>query len=277
MPRIRRFFATAALLVAIGSLPCLAEEVIPLRGIGGGLLTARVEIAGEPLWMLVDTGATRSMLRAAVASRLHLKPRARFELATTGGVAEGLCAGPVAARLGTTELAIDCLGWSVAADVTAIDPDLDGILAADALTARPLLIDVRAGILVLDPDPARLGGPTVPLSLEAGRPTLTLAAGDDGATLRLVLDSGAGDLVLFGPAAAAVPPRRQVGLETMTGTRGATIGAPPRLRQLRRAPRQALLLPDLTDRGEDGLLPLAAVGSVALDWQRGVAVLGESR
>ena len=89
----------------------------------------------------------------------------------------------------------------------------------------------------------------------------------------MVLDSAAVDTVLFGRAAARVRTQGAIGLETLTGGRSAGVGTSPRLHQLRRPPRQAVLLPDVRSRGEDGLLPLAAVGRIALDWGRGVAVL----
>ena len=127
-------------------------------------------------------------------------------------------------------------------------------------------------MLVIDPPAAALRGTEVPLDLEAGRPALVLSA-QPGRRLRLVLDSAAEDLVLFGDAAARVRVERLVGLATLTGGRRAGVGAAPRLHQLPRPPRRALLAPDVDGRGEDGLLPLAAVGRIALDWARGVAVL----
>ena len=266
----------AAALLSFSALPANVRgaepDVVPLRPLAGGLFAAPVHIGGESLWLLVDTGATRTMLRSEVATRLHLKPRARFLLETTAGSVPGLCAGPVALRVGRTELSVDCLGWSPAADgVTLGAAGIDGVLASDALGGRPLLLDPARALLVLDPSPHEISGLEVPLTLEAGRPTLTMRTA--GGTLRLVLDSAAEDLILFGAAAAAVTARRGVGLETMTGARAAAVGMPPRLTDVRRPPRQALLLPDLRDRGEDGLVPLATVGRVALDWQRGVATL----
>jgi hypothetical protein len=121
----------------------------------------------------------------------------------------------------------------------------------------------------------------VALVLSEGRPAVVFGipgvggGGGGPATLRLVLDSASDAVILFGAAAAVVEPRRgDVELETLAGSRRVATGAPPRLAGLRRQPRHAFLLPELVDRQEDGLLPLSAVGAVAFDWQRGVAVLG---
>jgi hypothetical protein len=252
-----------------------AAATVPLRPLPGGLFAASVEVEGEALWMIVDTGATRSMVRSEVAARLDLKPRARFRWETAAGAADGLCAGPVAARIGATRLLVDCLGWSAAADAAELGPGIAGVLGADALVGRPLLLDPRRALLELDGDVAVLAGTTVPLALVEGRPVLTLGKAGGGAGLRLVLDSAAEELVLFGRAAAAVPARGAVGLATLRGSRQAAVGPAPRLIGLPRPPRRAVLLPDVGDRGEDGLLPLAAVGTVALDWRRGVAVLAD--
>jgi hypothetical protein len=266
-------------LLALLAFPTLAAaaDPVPLRLLDGGLLAAPVRIGDRVLWMLVDTGATRSRVSADVARQLDLTPRARYVLQTAEGVAECVCGGPVAARVGDSILVIDCLGWSVGDEKAALRPGVAGVLGADALAGRSLLLDPVRRRLVLDPPIGELAGEVVSFTLEQGRPTLTLPIAAEGGvgppSLRLVLDSAADALILFGPAAGVPRGRGQVDLATSTGTVRAAFGAAPRLVGLRRTPRQAVLLPEVTDRGEDGLLPLAAIGAVALDWERGVAVL----
>lgn len=266
-------------LLALLAFPTLAAAADPvsLRPLDGGLLAAPVRIGDRVLWMVVDTGATRSRVRADIARQLDLTPRAHYVMQTAEGVAECVCGGPVAARVGDSVLVIDCLGWSVGDEKAVLRPGVAGVLGADALAGRSLLLDPVRRRLVLDPPLDELAGEVVSLTLEEGRPTLTLpiaAEGEAGPrSLRLVLDSAADALILFGPAAEVPRGRHQVDLATSTGTLRAALGAAPRMGGLRRTPRQAVLLPEVTDRGEDGLLPLAAIGAVALDWERGVAVL----
>ena len=45
-----------------------------------GLVAARVSLGGVDVWMLVDTGATRSRIDPRIAARLGLRPRARYPL-----------------------------------------------------------------------------------------------------------------------------------------------------------------------------------------------------
>jgi len=281
MRRRRRPPALALALAAFVWLsvapPASGEDVVPLSPLGGGLVAVRLEIEGESLSLLLDTGTTRSWVRAAVARRLHLKPRARYTVQTTAGAVEGLCAGPVAARLGESDIAIECLGWSSVRDEALLPSGADGVLGADGLRGRPLLLDPARRRLVVDAAAREVSGTEVPLSLEGGRPALSLAVGGDwaprGRRLRLVLDSAADHLVLFGEVASGAVPLRGAILRTLGGSRRVAVGEAPRLREVARPPRRAVLLADVTDRGEDGLLPLSAVGAVLLDWERGIAVL----
>ena len=267
--------ATTLLLVTTRSLP--AVDRTPLRTLGDGLFAVPVEIAGAPLHMLLDTGANRSLIWAPVAEQLHLTPRARFPLQTPNGAVDAVCAGPIAVRVGGVSLAIDCLGWSSELEVTALGERVSGVLGADALASLPVLLDLGRGRLVLGTEALAVVGFEVPLTLVEGRPAISLAApsaAGEARRLRLVLDSGANDLVLFGSAAASARTGGSTRMATLTGSRQVETAEAPRLGGLNRSPRRAVLLPDVADRDEDGLLPLSAAGPVAFDWSRGVAILG---
>ncbi len=265
---------TLALVAVPRSLP--AADRIPLQALGSGLVAVQVEIAGTRLRMLVDTGATHSLIRATIAERLHLAPRARLPLHTATGVVEGLCAGTIPVRVGGVTVPVDCLGWSRDFDEAAFGDVLDGVLAADALAALPVLIDPGRGHLVLGEGALAVTGVEVPLALVEGRPAVALVPrGADGdRPLQLVVDSGADELVLFGAVAATAQAEGATRVATLTGGRQVEVAPVQPFSGLRRSPRRALLLPAVTDRGEDGLLPLSAAGPVAFDWRRGVAILG---
>jgi hypothetical protein len=256
--------------------PLRADDSIRLQRLGGGLLAVPVKIARTRFLMLLDTGATRSVVPVAVANRLHLTPRARFVMQTPTGSATAFCAGPVTVRLGSSEVEIPCLAWSPDLDRAAFGDRIEGVLAADALIGGPIRIDARHRRLVLGRQALAVTGREVPLSLVEGRPAVALEtrmAAAGLAHLRFVLDSGANQMILFGQAARARA-TKTTELTTLNGNRHVGIGPAPRLQIVPRAPRRAVLLPAVTDRQEDGLLPLSALGSVAFDWQRQVAILG---
>jgi len=270
------FFVIGALILITAPPPIRADDSIRLQSLGEGLLAVPVEIARTRLLMLLDTGATRSFVPAAVARHLHLTPRARFVMQTPTGAATGFCAGPITARLRNSDVEIPCLAWSPDLDADAFGGRVEGILAADALTGAPVRIDVRRRRLVVGRRALSVTGREVPLSLVEGRPVVAFEARVAAAgpvRLRFVLDSGANQMVLFGLAARARVTERTE-LTTLNGGRHVGIGLAPRLRMVPTAPRRAVLLPAVIDRHEDGLLPLSVLGSVAFDWRRKVAILG---
>ncbi len=271
----RRCLRMLAITILSLAPPALHGVSVPLEDLGEGLIAAPVEIAGVRLRMLIDTGATRSLVRPVVAQQLHLIPRARFALETPIGRSDAVCAGPVKAKIGSFALTIACLGWSTAIDRLHLRGGVDGILAADALVGLAMRIDVSRRILVVGRGALSVTGREVPLEVVEGRPVVDVPAGGALArlcSLRLVLDSGANQLVLFGGVAQALA-RRQVGWSTLNGERRVAVAVAPRIRGLSHLVRRAVLLPQVGDRRENGLVPLTMVGAVALDWRRGVAIL----
>lgn len=274
---------TLLLILFTCSIVLHAAESVPLQPLGRGLFAVPVEVDGQPLRMLLDTGASRSLIRPRIAAALHLTPRARIALHTPAGViGMAECGGPTSLVLGGRTLTLECIGWSTEIDLDAVKSGIDGVLAADVLASLPIHIDWNRRLLTVGPDALSVSGREVRLELVEGRPSLTLTPGAIGrrdTRWSLVVDSGASTMVLFGEAASAVsgPRVSAARVSTVSGQRRALWGMVPRLRGLQRPPRQALLLPGINDRVEDGLLPLAAVGSVAFDWRRGVAILGARR
>lgn len=248
-----------------------------------GLPVLAVELGGETLRAILDTGTTRSMIAAGAAERLGLVARARFEIATaTGPVRHALCAGPLAVRLAGLEVAVDCLGWVPGEARLAGAPDVDLLLGADALGSVALWLDLasgRARVAAAGALASWVRGERLAAERIEGRPAV--AATLAGSTLRLVLDSGADAPLVFGAAARTASaayrgPRRSARLETAAGsvTREAFEVGSVRLGRTRAEGGWGLLLPEVADRGEDGLLPLAALGPVLLDLSSGVVVVG---
>ena len=262
---------------------------VPLDPIAGGWAVS-VEVDGRQLRLLLDTGSSRSYVRREVAVSLNLRPHARFEIVDAAGSSVGVCAGPVPVRLGVYATSVECLSWrpqSVSGEAALLPRGVDGILGADAFTGGRVLIDPESGSLTV-------GGPELDSWVEGteavsgvfeGRfwielRTVANRAGSARA-LRLVIDSGADQTLLFGAAArvleyAAIDATSALRLVTLSGTRRVRAVRLPQLVsgdwRLRRG--SALLLPEVRDRQEDGVVPLSRLGALYIDAPAGRVVLG---
>lgn len=271
-------------LLVLGTLAVAAPttsgaETIQLRRLASGAVAAPVQIAGHDLWLLVDTGSNRSLIRSAIATRIGLEPRSGYRLHTPTRVVDTSCA-PATVLLGSKRLAINCIGWSREIDHLAGMHRADGILGTDALVREPVVIDFERGSLTLGPEGLPSGTP-LPLEMIAGRPAIDLRlrvpGNQEGHSLRFVLDSGASTIVLFGSAARRQPVHRSAvaRVDSLTG---------PRL--VRRLPEATIgpgltvdgpvLLPEVTDRQADGLLPLQVLPRVFFDWPRHRVVIDDA-
>lgn len=251
-----------------------------------GLPLLAVDLGGETLRAVLDTGTTRSMIAAVAAERLGLVARARFEIATaTGPARTAHCAGPIAAQVAGLAITIDCLGWVPGEARLAGATDADLLLGSDALGSLALWLALERGRARL----ARPGalapwvrGERLALEPIERRPAVAVELEGLGEEpLRLVLDSGADAPLLFGDAARRLggrprAPARRGRLVTAAGeaVREALDLGSLRLGAARVVAGWGLLLPEVTTRQEDGLLPLALLGPVLLDVASGVVVVG---
>ena len=282
--------AAAVLLLSISApLPALEPpgQALRLERSRGGLAVVAAELGGETLRLALDTGTSRSMIAGGVAARLGLAARARFAVVTAAGPERtALCAGPLAVRVAGVALAVDCLGWIPAEPLLAGAEDVDGLLGADALSGVDLWIDLGRGRARVAPAGALapwIEGERLPLQLIERRPAVTIALPElgRGAPARLVLDSGADRTLLFGELARRAA--RSLGGPGLPGRLSTAAGGAAldtvALGEVRAGAARidgghAGLLPAVLDRGEDGLLPLAALGPVLLDLAGGSLVVG---
>jgi predicted aspartyl protease len=260
---------------------------VAVRQISPGAVAARVTIAGATVWMLVDSGATRSRISAALARRLALRPTARHVLAGLDGIERSaVCHGPIALGVGGLELSVDCLSWS---DELAVPLGLDGVLGADALAAADVLLDTAAARLRVAPAgtlASWVDGSPIPARLLGGRPAVAVdwaVDRTDGATGPggyLVLDSGADAPILFGELARSLIGHRESKRRLEVQTAGRAVEAwTTRLPWLKVGSRKlpwlaAVLLPEVVDRAELGLLPPSLLGPTLLALHDGVVVEG---
>lgn len=252
-----------------------AEQApVPLRRLGSGALVVPVSLGeGPPRPFLLDTGASSSVVADDVADALRLPRGGYAALATVGRV--GVMSRALVARA--------AVGGHTATNLTvllttrralAVHGAVDGILGLDVLAGRAFTLDLRRARMIWhDGSPAHgTSGTRVPLALTSGRAVLTFASPHgDAAGVRLVLDSGATDLVVFSDshlAARATPG----GVVRLRGLTGARLARTVRLDAIdlgngRRDGPSAIVIdrPSAWVGQEDGLLPLTSLAAILVD------------
>lgn len=230
---------------------------------GGVLVDVSVDAAG-PFRFILDTGATRSVVADDLARDLTSPIVAQSDVVTSGGTELR----PVA-RLGTVRLGmtrVDGLLAPVvpAARLASLGRGVRGLLGQDFLSAFNYTLDYRRRLLTWD-DASRVscdGRGAVRMERSEGRFVMHLTDAN-GAPLRLVPDSGAEALVLFGSADRSASNRRVL-VSSVSGARGATLTRLPRL--VVGSIELYDVIAVLVDRHEpevDGLLPLHGFSSVS--------------
>jgi predicted aspartyl protease len=142
-----------------------------------------------PFRMAIDTGNASSLIRPEVARRLRARAVHAVEQVTIAGVRRV----PVVLldRVTTgalTERTVEAMVGDVRLDA------LDGVLGQSWLVRHDYLLDYRSNWVVVDGVPPDRGLSTA-LHSEDGRPLLSAKV--DGASVELLLDSGASMVVLF--------------------------------------------------------------------------------
>lgn len=240
---------------------------VPFRLFAGGAIVVPVSIGGGPARpFLVDTGANRSAVTGVVARRLGLRGAGTASVSTaTGIVAAPLVQLRPAWLAGTTGL--DTTALVVDGAALAARAPVDGLLGLDVLAARPFTLDYRRRTLTwhaaASPLPA---GTRLPIAIEDGRAVVTSTS----PRLRLLVDSGADDIVLFGGRGRVLPahtPGVAVPVRTLAGQRLMWRVALDRLDLGAVSVRDptALVTDAAGPDGVDGLLPLHLFATVTMD------------
>jgi predicted aspartyl protease len=248
-PRLPFNFLSLSLLLA--SFPLRAGAEVRFRSVAG-MMVVPIRVNGQgPFEFLFDTGTTTTMLERKLLHHLALPAEGTAEVATPGGARSAWRTRVEEVVLG--DLRIEGLPV-LAGSLGGPAAELGGVLGQDVLSEQEYLLDYRNQRVVF-----ACGAPAgerLPVERDRGR-LLVPAACRSNQRLRLVLDTGAAQLVLFrakGLDLALDGPPAQ--LATSAGRKLVRTG---RLRTLRLG---ATALEDLEtvlvpapERLEDGLLP----------------------
>ena len=245
---------------------------LPVFVLHAGLQTLRLGL---------DTGTSRTLVSAEAAARLGLTPDRRISIRSAGGGSpDGYCGPAPVLHLIGIRLVPDCLGWVPDETQLAGAEDLDGLLGADLLSQIDLWIDpattpVRARVAPPGVLQSWIDGDRLPVESIGRRPAIAGHLAGlrwNSATIRLVVDSGANGLVLFGEAARRMAEASR--LERMHGTLESVTSRQP----INLVPITAFhsggsqfsvpwagLLPDVAERIEDGVISLDGFGPVLFE------------
>ena len=242
---------------------------------GGVIVSAYINGAG-PFRMLLDTGATHSAVTDDVVESAGARAVARTVVVSTTG--ETMRAVVSLDRIEVGTVVRENVLPSVARR-GAFGDGVHGLIGQDILSTLRYTLDFRRRTVEWHDAATVPAGPAFRLAFEQGRFLVTLPQG--ATTLRLVPDSGAACLVLFGELVTGADTGDTVGLFTADG------GVPARqvrLRELRIGDRIVRGLvavrvdrPNRHPAEGDGLLPLHLFERVTFDGPGRQLILGRMR
>jgi len=198
-----------AMLLALGALGLLVSTA-PLEIRSGYPILKDVFINGKgPYRMLLDTGAQSTSVRPGVAELCDLRPIFAVELQDALG--SRVVRGARAKRVSSAGLELEDVEVLITSppELRLLGP-LDGVLGQSFLAHTNYWIDYGSKAIHWDRDgelEARLEGEMREFTLVDSRPALRARIGGGAERdRRLVLDSGASHLILFGEASGAGGP-----------------------------------------------------------------------
>ncbi|HWT13598.1 MAG TPA: aspartyl protease family protein [Allosphingosinicella sp.] len=145
---------------------------VPYRSDGKLILVEASVNGAPPAWLMVDSGASHSVLGTAFAERLGLALTGRGSTTGTGrGAIEIGHVGPVALRIGGFEARLPD-PWVIDLSGVPIAPDTAGLVGSEIFRSHVVRIDpVRRRFEIFEPDGFSHdpGGATVPLIVEGDK------------------------------------------------------------------------------------------------------------
>lgn len=240
----------------------------------GAVVIVPVAVGDEPpAPFLLDTGSTQTVISERLAARIRAPQVGDTRVVTSGGDAQR----PL---VRVDRLVIGALTVDGVSAIVAPVPGLgvEGVIGQDVLARQNFTLDYQRQRVTWHPDAAgdSRSAVRVPLQRADGRFLVELPQDSGAAALRLVPDSGASAVVVFGGPCGAKLPLDRVGQETMTTLTGAQAVDVGRLRRLRVGAitlrdELAVVMTHVAagpERG-DGLLPLHRFARVTFNVRDG--------
>lgn len=196
---VRRSFLVASMSVVLfgeGNRVCAADEApapIPFR-MHGHLIVVRVGIADlDELQFAIDTGSSFTVLSKDLGKRLRLKGE-QTEVSAWGRSVRATEATVAEIRMG--ELRFSGIDVRIADLPVLTGLQLDGLIGLDFLRQSPVTIDFRSQTIQFGSNRTLQNS----LRFYPGFPFIPINLKVQGEVLRVVVDTGAAGLMLYGKA-----------------------------------------------------------------------------
>lgn len=184
--------------------PGAKSETLPFNFDNNHIMVLATVNGAGPIWFLVDTGAEYSIISASRVAGLHLTPYGGMTTIGGGSAStSGSYVEHVTYRLGDVELRDQ---HAAVLELRGLDKvygmAVGGLLGFDFLSRFVVDIDYAAHTLTLHPrtfDATRLGGTTVPLTMQGEQPYFggSITVGAETIPAWFILDVGAADTITF--------------------------------------------------------------------------------
>jgi predicted aspartyl protease len=204
----RRFviwFGLCLIIYGLAGQTVRARSGLSFRLVKSYFVVIPVQINGQgPFDFLLDTGTNTTLIIPELARQLNLRPTDQVSLITLSGTQVVPRAMIDHLRLATRAVARLEVLFDDLRGLRSVDSKICGVLGQNFLSHFNYLLDYRERRIEFDEEgelESRLQG--TPLQIEQNEGKLMIlaqAALSVKETLRLVLDSGASDLVIFAPA-----------------------------------------------------------------------------
>jgi hypothetical protein len=174
--------------------------VLPIK-FNGNHLYAAVSVNGNPVYMLVDTGAGSSVISSKLAKKLKLNSAGKFEVKGGGGSSAGGILNGVNFEIKGLKLENQSVLEMEVPMLMDFEKELGGVLGYDFLGRFVVKFDyIKQVITLYDPDAYKpvKEGHTVFLELDGRTPIVSGSL--DGISCRLRIDTGSDGTVSFSEA-----------------------------------------------------------------------------
>jgi hypothetical protein len=232
----------------IATCPLFAEVKVQLSG--GQPIVGGVYVNGRgPYRFLVDTGTNVNMIDAKLARSIGLKATFRTPLTSSTGATSVSGGNGIEVLLDSAKAEAQEFLFLPLETIHDITPDVQGVLGQEFLSRFDYTLDLRGKRLEFGKQDRN--GTRAQFKMINAEPVVSTSLGN------LILDSGAGQLVLFG-----IQPNGGYGLKgelrTATGSQqiGLVSGKPLIIEGRKISRGDGVAIPDRTP-GVDGLLPLS--------------------